>query len=926
MRKKIIISISILVVLIVSFLVYYLNFLNKTEEVQLSSVYSLIPTDAALIIESKDISSLKQKLNTNSKIWELLINISEVNFINKSISFIDSVLRNNIYLKSQLQKKNIIVSLHHFGRNDFSDLYTIQLNISSDDLEKFFKSIYNRNINIEQRNYNNNVIYIVKSNDSNFYSEFCVTYIKGWLFISPSMLLIESVIRQANASFSLLDNKYFKKIAKTSGKNVDINIYINHKLFQKIYFKWLSNDLSKKISEKRYFAEWTAVDVHVSNNMFLINGFTDQGDSLANYLKIFNSQDPSNVNITEILPKETYMFIFYSISNFSKWYEDYKKFLEIYGTLDVHLNDIKQVKQKTNTDFIDLFNKLIYKECAFVLSQNTEKTDTSFADNMYFVLRTSDRSYSKELLDSFLNKYARKCNLKIENLISNIKLDAEYSLDVYNFPVSNMPQLLFGSIYDNLKTKYYIFVDNYIVFSNSKEALKRFYYAFTLKNTLYNDKVYKSYKDIIDQESNLLIYFDITRSQLFLKSVFGKKLMNIINKNYDIISQLDGMCFQLTKSNDMFYTSIIIKYSPETKENTHTVWESKLDTIMLKKPTFVINHNTQEKEIFIQDAANNIYLINSTGRILWKNSLPEQIKSEVFQIDILKNKKLQYLFNTRNYIYVVDRNGDNVYPFPIKLKSPATNGINIADFGKNDLRLMIACEDKNVYLYTLQGNLDKMWKFAGTNHKVYQPIQYVNYEQKNYVFFADSLNIYILNKFGKEQIKLKEHFPINRNALLYFEPKNKETEARFVINDIFGNVKFIDLNGNVKTLRLEEKSSEHYFLYNDMDGDGLSEFIFVDKNYLTIYKRNKKVMLNYKLPSPPTYKPIYYEFPMAMHKIGLVCGNKLLLIDREGNMPKGFPLNGISPFSISHLEKPIRKYYLITGNNNGYLINYEVFK
>ena len=84
------------------------------------------------------------------------------------------------------------------------------------------------------------------------------------------------------------------------------------------------------------------------------------------------------------------------------------------------------------------------------------------------------------------------------------------------------------------------------------------------------------------------------------------------------------------------------------------MWESKLDTLADFKPVFVVNHQTRQNEVFVQDLKNNIYLINQVGRILWKVQLPEPINSEVFQVDYFRNGKLQLLFSTRRY-FIPDR-------------------------------------------------------------------------------------------------------------------------------------------------------------------------------------------------------------------------------------------------------------------------------
>ncbi len=64
------------------------------------------------------------------------------------------------------------------------------------------------------------------------------------------------------------------------------------------------------------------------------------------------------------------------------------------------------------------------------------------------------------------------------------------------------------------------------------------------------------------------------------------------------------------------------------------------------------------------------------------------------------------LFSTRNYLYLVDRMGNFVERYPVKLRSPATCGVSVFDYDNTrDYRLFIACEDKKIYAYTKEGTL-----------------------------------------------------------------------------------------------------------------------------------------------------------------------------------------------------------------------------
>ena len=63
------------------------------------------------------------------------------------------------------------------------------------------------------------------------------------------------------------------------------------------------------------------------------------------------------------------------------------------------------------------------------------------------------------------------------------------------------------------------------------------------------------------------------------------------------------------------------------------------------------NHNDrQNKEVIVQDNANNLYLINKEGVRLWKVKLSDKILGDVYQVDYYRNGKLQYLFNRNNFV------------------------------------------------------------------------------------------------------------------------------------------------------------------------------------------------------------------------------------------------------------------------------------
>lgn len=918
--KKILITLGIIIFAGLIFIV--VRTLNTSTN-KMSKAINAIPTNASIIIETSNFTSLAENLTKNNKYWNDLIGIEYLKNLNSQILFFDSLIKANNDYKKYFDKNSILISSHSTGNSKFNFLFSLSLSpkITQDVIKNQINTLCKNNYEIKKRTYSNNNIFDVYLKNKKYFS---YTFTKGIFLISKSSILIEDAIRQTKSQFTLLNDKGFLKVRKTAGKNVDANIYINLKYFPRLVSIFLNNKHKKNIRNFNNFANWTEFDINLDKDLILLNGFTYSNDSTNNFANIFLKQSDISYDIDDILPANTSAFIILGLSNVNQYNVNYKDFLQSEGKLINLKNKIDQINKTYNINIEELILPAVSNQVALAY---TNINNLDIDEYTFSIIKTVSKSTTENNLLEILKSKAKQDNKQIDDYIYNYKIDDETSYKIYKFPIPYLMRYLFGGIFSKAETNYFTFYDNYLIFGKSIKALSNFIHDNVLQKTLKSDIDYQNFKDDLSSQANFYFYANIISASPLMYNYFSKEICNDFEKNFLSIRKLQSFAFQFSSNDNMLYNNILLKYNPVFKEKPHTVWESHLDTVIDTKPVFVTNHNNNKKEIFIQDLNNNIYLINKEGRILWKTKLNEKINSQVYQVDYFKNNKLQYLFSTKNFLHLIDRNGNYVERYPVRLKAPTISGMSIVDYDKNrNYRIFVPTIDKKNYLYDIEGNIIPGWTFGQTEHIVRKPVQVFSQDGKDFVIFADTLKTYIVNRKGETRIDIKTPFVKSKNNIFYFFTAKKAENSYFLTTNSQGDIIKINLNGDVVTSKIKEFTDNHYFDFRDINGDGKKDFIFLDDNKLEIYGQNKKLILKYEFDNKIEDRPVIYNFPNNDIKIGIVSKskNQIYLINNDGTLYDNFPLNGKTLFSIGHFTENNTNFNLIVGSNDSFLYNYEV--
>jgi hypothetical protein len=373
----------------------------------------------------------------------------------------------------------------------------------------------------------------------------------------------------------------------------------------------------------------------------------------------------------------------------------------------------------------------------------------------------------------------------------------------------------------------------------------------------------------------------------------------------------------------MIYNSISLGFREQEREESTTEWETLLDTLAAIKPFFFTNHTTGAKEIFIQDLNNNTYLINAAGRVLWKVPLKERITGTVYMVDYFRNGKYQLLFSGRNYLHLLDRNGNYVERYPVRLRSPSTNSLALFDYDNNhNYRLFIAGEDKQIYSYNIDGNVVRGWKPFRTAGIVQTEISYFRISGKDYLVASDESSVYFLDRTGNRRLNLKE--PVTRAAGSAMR-LNTGSDPSVVCSSPDGTIQHIYFDGSVKKFTIRALSVDHSFDFFDVDADGFGEYIFIDKGILYLYDHDKSEIFTRNFETDAAGGPISFVFSSTDRKIGVFDSRKKLiyLLEKTGETARGFPLRGASMFSIGKLSDR-SGWHLVVGGTDRFLYNYKL--
>ncbi len=902
MLKKLVLLVS---VLLVGYFLYYGFQQMKIAQKPKANLYSQIPSTSILIWEINDISDQWSDLEANNIIWEELGVFTGIQKLKKSVRSLDSTLRIGPY--SFLLNTPIVFSIVPIATN-YGCLIQIQSpsKLNSEQMLSFLQS----SLKMKKMNSITDSIFHL----SNSHSDIYVCERNGITSISTDLQLIENF--SVGIKTSIVGDASFVAVKKTSSKNANNRLLLKPDAVIKSLERYGSDHTQLQIITLPSTSSWIELDVDVKPDEISMGGFAYATDSLKHWITIFKDQEAMPLAVSEYMPNKTAFFIQFGFSDFNK----------------MRSKMISLESERTGSDF----NYPIHQwDSIYGISIETEFLDWIDNEIALSIVEPEEMEIKSEGLVWINSSDSRTLINSLSDMVLKIDNQKELELQQIHYKeyviqklnISGFLETCLGTPFSMITENYFLRLEDYIVFSNSPATLQWCVDRFTNGKTLEKNEAFQSFSTRISEKSNIFIFSNVSKSPTVYKHITSNTLKVDMDRYLDIFKKSQGFSLQIShESDDLYYVNTYLKYNPVGKKMPNTLWETKIKFASTFKPVILKNHYTQGKEIFIQDTSNTIYLIDNKGKILWNRKLSASIMSDVEQIDMYKNNKLQIIFNTAEKIYLIDRNGHDVSNFPIQLPRKASASILVADYDNNQTyRILVPTIDGEILNYSIRGKSTKGWNYTSNGNVINQPLKFIRIKERDYLIAVYSQGeIIALNRRGEIRLQFKSKFNHPIKGELYIEPgSHLNTSYLFALTEHQDFVR-ISLDDQKDVSFSILKDSIEHFDFNSIDGDHRNELLVFSKNKLTAYTQDGQQVFNFSIRKSISYKPYVYSFRNGPY-FGLVSfnANKIMLQDKWGETIHPFPLKGASPFTISDLNNDGR-LNIITTDKDGYILNYTI--
>lgn len=621
----------------------------------------------------------------------------------------------------------------------------------------------------------------------------------------------------------------------------------------------LDNEMARLVAPMGFeslqgFTDWVALDLNAQQEVFSATGLSVSESGKWNYTDLFRGTRPVLSVTPGIAPVGTESIVSYT-------FDDYLRFTENRAS---YLKDIVPL----DSAFFKVEELGIFYE----------------SGNPAVVLNT----LGSDAMTNFL--------------------DRQRDPDLYDpgsdiIPLSN-PEFLsqhMAPLLQGFEARYYTMIENAFVFSADRDQLSSVVNNFKNKSTFNTTASFQTLKESMAETASYTLMATAEGFKQISGAIQSESLLSDFSttemENFVFASQL--------VAEDNFYHTTLVARKNKGGPNSDVVrprFEIHLDAPIATAPVFVKNHRTGTREIAVQDETNNLYLISTNGKVLWKKQLEGPIQGSISQVDLFKNGNLQMAFTTDSQFLVLDRNGKEVAPFTFTFRGGNLNPLSVFDYDNNRNYRFVVTRGSEVNMYDRQGKKVGGFTYTDTGSPIIGAPQHFRIGRRDYlVFRLENGQLKILNRVGKIRVPIKQEIDFSSNAV--YEYKNN-----FTLTDQKGALYLIDTNGKISSSELNLPPDHGLYATTNT-------LVYMGENNLNI--KGKEISLDYGLYTRPT---IFYIYDIIYISVTDIQSRQTYLFNSSGELLPDFPVSGASRPDMSDIDNDRIPELVVQGGDSSLIV------
>lgn len=797
-----------------------------------TSVREHIPGTASAVIETRQIHNLVQQLTRQNLIWNSLLTEEAFANAQKGIQYLDSLTRASEEVSAMLEDNSVYWSFVKEGaKNEHLIQYKLKEQKDAELMEQFFNQAFTENKSVSSFK-----AYDVSVNGK----AWLAACLDGIVYFCSDLSLLQKSI-QLPKNESLAQNPTFLKLQKLNGRQ-NTQVFLNHH--------------ASGLLNKRLFTNQSLFSLGIELNELSCTGYTIP-DS-ATFFSAIAGQKETEFRQIEKLPDHASSLMGISISRAEEFF---KKNEALLPPALIDKND--KAWRAVNDSALYNMKQEVY-----------ENTAGGLILGNYWL-----EDQAEQLL-----QLAIEDETKAEQFLKVISDSLVHVNELRAFHIRENYTQLFSFHNATSSMSYGCMVSGDLILASSKAMLD--YYAGCLKNSsiLGKNTVFMAYaNDNLFEPSQYVYYenYDLIKHSSFQRLVNSVEL----NTGDDVLSHLSLSMKAYSGALQMRLHATHKQEQASSESSKDVLWSYSADS-SVTSPAFVFtNHHTQEHELCFQDQTNTLYLISSTGKALWKKLINEPVRSDIHTVDIFKNGKLQMLFNTDNYLHLIDRNGNYVEGYPVKLPQKATSAITVLDYDKTkDYRIFIACADKKIYNYSLYGIKTEGYTPLRTDHIVRLPVHYAKVGASDYLITVDEGGkLYAFSRKGEGRIDFKNKAVEDLQNLYVWTGTNLDNTKIIYVDDKNNLLNKISLSDKKETFKLGDELRGFHVTFDLLNDDKQMDMILYGDGAIHAYDLfSGKLFESYN--EQAVYRGVLFAYTENSQQVMAFdqAGEKLDLVDLSG--------------------------------------------